>query len=515
MSQAASDSIFFSAIMDAAGDAIIVSDHLGQILRANATAQRLFGYSAQEMDHLPIQALMPEATGQQKDDALSHFLDVNQKESIGNGRDVEGLRKDGEVFPLHLSAGKAMLGDKPAFVCIFHDRTRQVADEKALARTMRLDAIGQMTGGISHDFNNLLTVIIGNLELVKTLNPDHKTAQFVAHAMNAAEMGAELTSRLMLFARKGSLRPEVSDLGQICFQTLEMLKRTIGASYNISLECPPNLGAVMIDPVQMESALLNLVLNARDAMKGGGNLLFQLGNIEIDDTYMAQETDVKAGHYIRLMVSDDGEGMTPKVQKHAFEPFFTTKSDRSGTGLGLAMVYGFVRQSGGHVTLYSEVGHGTSIGLYFPALSNALERDLAPTTANSSVTLEMGKSDRVLVVEDNPKVRQISVDRLLALNYRVSVAENGDTAYRMLKEDNAYDVVFSDIVMPGTLNGFELAMRVRSEFPKVKVMLTSGYASDVITEKMHVSEQFEVLHKPYHQRELARRLSALLGRSPG
>ena len=491
MTQIASDSFILNAIMDAAGDAIIVSDHAGQILRANTAAQRLFGYSTQEMGNLQIQALMPEVTGQRHGDALPDCIDFDKKETVSNGRDVEGLRKNGEVFTLRLSTGKAMLADKPAFVCIFHDMTRQVANEKALARTMRLDAIGQMTGGISHDFNNLLTVIIGNLELAKTLSPDDKTAQFVTRALNAAEMGADLTSRLMIFARKGSLRPEVSDLGQICRQTLEMLKRTLGASYKISIECPPNLGPIMVDPVQLESALVNLTINACDAMNGSGNLLFQLGRIEIDDTYMAQETDVKPGHYIRLMVSDDGEGMAPNVQKHAFEPFFTTKADRNGTGLGLAMVHGFVRQSGGHITLYSEAGHGTSIGLYFPALSNAPDLDHLPTTANGRTTLEMGQGEHILVVEDNPKVRQISVDRLLALNYRVSVAEDGDTAYQMLKENNAYNIVFSDIVMPGTLNGFELAMRIRSEFPEVKVMLTSGYASDVITEKMHVSEQFE------------------------
>ena len=513
MTNTASESEILSAIMDAAGDAIIVSDHTGQILRANAVAYRLFGYDVPEMIGLNVRVLMPQEMARQHDGYMAQYIQSGEKRIIGIGRDVEGMRKGGETFPLHLSVGEATVGDKPAFVGILHDRTRQVASERALARTMRLDAIGQMTGGISHDFNNLLTVIIGNLELAQMLPLDDKAAQYVSNALNAAEMGADLTSRLMIFARKGSLKPEVSDLGRICHQTLELLKRTMGASYRIIVDCPPNISPVMIDPVQLESALVNLTVNARDAMKNGGNLSFQLAEVEIDATYMAQEIDVKPGHYVRLMVSDDGVGMTPETQKHAFEPFFTTKADRNGTGLGLAMVYGFVRQSGGHITLYSEPGHGTSIGLYFPALAHAAGQGDDLSAIGKLPALEMGNGEHVLVVEDNPKVRQISLDRLRALNYRVDVAEDGDTAYRMLQQGSIFDIVFSDIVMPGKLNGFDLATRIRAEFPQVKVLLTSGYASDIVTEKMHMSGQFEVLRKPYHQRELAQRFSVLLGKS--
>jgi PAS domain S-box-containing protein len=513
MTDTSSDSQILSAIMNAAVDAIIVSDAAGGILRANPAAHKLFDYDVGDLLGLNVRTLMPRPKARQHDRFMTDYIETGVEKVIGIGREVEGQRKDGEAFPLHLSVGEAKVGDAPVFVAILHDLTRRVASENALARTMRLDAIGQMTGGISHDFNNLLTVIIGNLELAEMRAKDDKTAKYLKNAMDAAEMGSGLTSRLMIFARKGPLKPEVSELGPICHNTIELLKPTLGATYEITSECPENLSPVLIDPVQLESALVNLAVNARDAMPDGGNLRFEVSEIEIDDDYMAQETDVEPGHYVRLLVSDDGEGMSPEMQKRAFEPFYTTKADLNGTGLGLAMVYGFVRQSGGHITLYSEVGHGTNFGLYFPALREAAEAELAVAKGNGKPDLPLGNGECVLVVEDNPKVRRISVDRLHALNYRTEEAEDADVAYQILQDGANIDIVFSDVVMPGTMTGFDLAARILSDFPQIKILLTTGYTSEVVAEDKRSSDQFEVLHKPYHQRDLARRLSALLGRS--
>lgn len=513
MSQDTTDKNLLKAIMSATVDAIVVLDDLGNIVQANQAAHSMFGYGEGELLERNVSDLMPDAMAEEHDTFMTRFIKGGEAKPIGTGCDVEGLHRSGRSFPIHLSIGEAKSESSAVFVAIMHDLTRRTASEEDLARTMRLDAIGQMTGVISHDFNNILTVIIGNLELAGMKGIDKKTAEYFENAIGAAEMGSELTSRLMIFARKGSLNPEPADMAQICRQTLDLLRRTLGKNYTIVSDLPDNTSRVLIDPIQFGSALVNLAANARDAMPDGGRLLFQIDEIEIDDDYMAKETEVEPGRYVRLMVSDDGEGMAPESQRRAFEPFFTTKADKNGTGLGLAMVYGFVRQSGGHITLYSEVGHGTSFGLYFPAIVDRARPHNTNQLPNPRKSMDKGNGETVLLVEDNPRVRQISEERLRALDFNLIVANDGDTAWRILNERNDIDLVFSDVVMPGKLNGYDLATKIRKTFPKIAVLLTSGYASDVITGRLKSSEQFELLHKPYHQRELARRLSALIGPS--
>ena len=502
-----------AAILDAAVDAIIVADDGGMILQANPVAHLLFGYDSGYLVGKNVRILMPQPMSGEHDSYMKHYLRTGERKVIGIGREVTGIRKNGDVFPLHLSVGEASVDETLVFVAILHDRTRSLANEKALARSMRLEAIGQMTGGIAHDFNNFLTVIIGNLELAALRSSDAKLVEYLHNAMDAAETGASLTSRLMIFAGQGTLHPEVTDIRRTCQHTLALVRRTLGEAYKIDAECPKNLSKVMVDPVQLESALINLALNARDAMPNGGQLLFQVSEIDIDDSYMAQETDVAPGQYVRILVSDNGQGMSLETQRRAFEPFFTTKADRNGTGLGLAMVHGFVRQSGGHITLYSEPGHGTSFGLYFPALAGKTGNTQPSNTTDAA--LPRGNGECVLVVEDNPKVRKISVGRLHALNYETIEVENAEQAIEILKENSGIDVVFSDIVMPGPMMGFDLAEWVAAEFPAIKILLTSGYASDIATGKMRSSGKYRLLHKPYHQHELADRLSSLLGKAPG
>ena len=473
MNNGKEDSAVLHAILEAAVDAIVVSDQLGKILRANPAAAALFQYDLAEMIGQSVNMLMPRAMADMHDRFMSHHIETGEKHIIGIGREVEGQRKDRSVFPLHLSVGHSEVGGQPIFIAILHDLTLRKATEDALARSQRLDAIGQMTGGIAHDFNNLLTVIVGNLEL--------------------------------LFASKSHLKPEKTDLRQVCLEALALVRRTMGPTFDIKTDFPDNLDSVMVDLVHLKSALMNLVLNARDAMAEGGKLLLSLQNVTIDDTYMAQETDIEAGDYVRLSVSDNGGGMSPEAQRRAFEPFFTTKPKSDGAGLGLAMVYGFVRQSGGHVTLYSELGLGTSFGLYFPALA----REAGHGAAEIPSTLPRGNRQSILIVEDNPKVRKLSIERIRDLGYSIIAANSGDQAYQILKDGAKVDLVFSDVVMPGTLNGYDLAAKIALEFPKLKVLLTSGYASDVIKTGLAHEKRHKILHKPYRQSELAERLQAL------
>ena len=514
MDQTKEDSAVLFAILEAAVDAIVVSDDQGTILRANAAAALLFKYEVPEMIGQNVSLLMPKALAELHNSFMSHHIDTGEKRIIGIGRDVEGQRKDQSVFPLHLSVGHAKVGGQRIFIGILHNLTHRKATEEALARSQRLDAIGQMTGGIAHDFNNLLIVIVGNLELLEMRGADARQLPLIKDALESAELGADLASRLMVFARKSNLKPESADLRVLCTDTLNLLKRTLGATYRIKTQFADNVDMVKIDPVQLQSALMNLALNARDAMGAGGELLITIQNMAIDDAYMAQETDMELGDYVRLSVNDNGAGMSLEAQRRAFEPFFTSKTANGGTGLGLAMVYGFVRQSGGHVTLYSELDHGTSFGLYFPAMSHTDAQGEVSGQTERALELPRGHNQTILVVEDNPKVRKLSVERIRDLGYQVVEADSGDSAYKMLKDGAQIDLVFSDLVMPGTLNGYDLAAKVVEEFSKVKVLLTSGYASDVITGAMPHNRSYEILHKPYRQLGLAHRLHALLTDAP-
>lgn len=503
------DSALLNAVFEATVDAIIVADESGEIIRTNPAACQMFQYDSDQLLGQCVNIIMPASIADHHDAYMRHHLRTGEARIIGTGRELEGLRKDQTTFPLHLSIGRATVAGKTVFVGILHDLTHRKAADAALARSQRLEAIGQMTSGIAHDFNNLLTVVIGNLELLEMRGATDAQKELIKEALESAELGSEMTTRLMAFARKSTLKPVKSDLKALCEDTLPIIRRTLGHSHPITTEFAPDLHRVMIDPFMFQSALMNLALNARDAMGPKGNLLISTSNVTIDDEYIAQETDIEPGTYVRLSISDDGAGMGEEAQKRAFEPFYTTKSDMGGTGLGLAMVYGFVRQSGGHVTLYSELGLGSSFGLYFPAV-------IAPDGASDVAGQDMqgsgnhARNQLVLIVEDNSKVRRLSMQRVRDLGFSTQEAESGDKAYQMLKDGLRPDIVFSDLVMPGDLNGYDLASRIAREFPQIKVLLTSGYASDVVTSSLAHDQQFDILHKPYRQADLARRIQALL-----
>lgn len=496
------------ALLDAAVDAIIVSDKLGVIVRANQAAADLFRYPLDKFAGKNVRVLMPAAMAARHDGFMHHHLDTGEKRIIGIGRDVEGLRGDGSVFPLHLSVGKAEIEGEIAFVAILHDQTRRKAAEEAAARSQRLDAIGRMTGGIAHDFNNLLTVIIGNLELLDMAETSNKSKGLISDALQAAELGADLTSRLMVFSRQSPLRPQAIDLNEAVNQSLAMLKRTIRENCHLAVALADDVWPAHTDPSQLQTAILNLVINAQDAMPSGGKIILESCNAVIDDDYVAQEAEASPGNYVKLSISDTGTGMSPETRKRALEPFFTTKPLGQGTGLGLSAVYGFVKQSGGHMTIYSEEGQGTTISLYFPA---AVAAGIAPTPAQTDaapVTV-IGTGQTVLVVEDDPGVMRLSQSRISNLGFTCITAPSADAAWDILTTRDDIALIFADLVMPGTMSGYDLAKRLSVERPQIKILLTSGF-SEGLVRYGRLGPEYQILRKPYRQADLARAIQAVL-----
>jgi PAS domain S-box-containing protein len=372
--------------------------------------------------------------------------------------------------------------------------------QKQLVRAQRMEAFGQLTGGVAHDFNNLLTVIGGNLELLQDQVAGEKPQRQLKRAIEAVGMGARLTQRLLTFARRSDLEPEVLNLNDQVINIIDLLRRTIGETITISSVLAPDLGRVRADASEVENAILNLAINARDAMPAGGKLVIETANAEIDDSFAAsiQGDRIVPGRYIRLSVADTGTGMTPEVLTRAFEPFFTTKEHGRGTGLGLATIYGFARQSGGYATIYSEAGLGTTVNLYLP------RTDQPVSESNEALIRFAGASARrVLVVEDNPDVREVTIQRLEKLGYRHMASDSGPAAVELLKADPAFDLVFSDIMMAGGMSGYDLAAWVQANLPSVKVLLTSGFSYELARRLDRTGGDLKVLRKPYATADLA------------
>ena len=394
-----------------------------------------------------------------------------------------------------------------------HDREKARAalqeSEEKLLQSQKMEALGQLTGGLAHDFNNLLLVIIGNLDDLidaKKCSPaDHELAR---QALEAAQRGADLTRSLLAFARRQPLQPQRIAINDLMSGIARLLGRTLGERIEVSLELAPDIWPVVADPAQLEAALTNLATNARDAMPRGGHLTIATANRHLDDDYGAQHADVFPGDYAMIEVSDTGTGMAPEVAARIFDPFFTTKGLGEGTGLGLSMVFGFMKQSGGHINVYSEPGVGTTFRLYLPRDQNEAGRDEGSIIPEASAS---GGGETVLVVEDNPALRRVVVMQLTRLGYRVRESENVAAAVAILEGIERIDLVFADVVMPGKHDGFDLARTVRERWPATKVLMTSGFPGTKLDRAATVAADLPLLTKPYRRDALARALRAALG----
>jgi signal transduction histidine kinase len=380
--------------------------------------------------------------------------------------------------------------------------------EQRLQQAQKMEAIGHLTGGLAHDFNNLLLVMIGNLEmLLDSPQADPALKGLALHAVEAAQRGADLTRSLLAFARRQPLMPQTVAINDLVHGIAKLLSRTLGERIVVRLDLAADLWPVVIDPAQLEAALANLATNARDAMPKGGRLTIATANRFLDEDYGRQHPEVAAGDYATIEVSDTGSGMAPDVIARIFDPFFTTKEPGKGTGLGLSMVFGFMKQSGGHINVYSEPDAGTTFRLYLPRDRNAAARE-EPKAAETPTE---GGSETILVVEDNPSLRQLVELQLASLRYRVRVCENADAALQVLDSGERIDLLFADIVMPGKADGYELVRIARKCWPSLKIVLTSGFPAASREQDTAEFDDVPLLTKPYRRSDLAQMVRRVLG----
>lgn len=494
-----------AALLDKAQDAIIVRDLAHRVLYWNQSAERIYGWTKAEAEGGSLVDLSSSGA-----EIFTEPTAITLARGEWTGR-INRRRKDGSslIIEGRWTLVQDAQGGPSSILAIETDVTKQVALEEQLLQAQRLEAIGQLTGGIAHDFNNLLTVILGNSELlIEQLRDDDPLRVLAEMTKTAAERGAELTRRLLAFARRQPLEPKVVPINTLLAEMRGLLGRTLTADISIELAPGDDVGNALVDPAQLEAAVLNLCINARDAMTDGGRLTIETANVALDDEYAEGNIEVAAGEYVVIAVSDTGSGITPDNLARVFEPFFTTKDVGKGTGLGLSMVYGFARQSGGHAKIYSEVGRGTTVKLYLPKMNveNRHSRTgLIATTAQ-------GGAEAILLVEDDELVRIHVGSQLTALGYTVVAVVDGHEALGAIKQGINFDLLFTDIVMPGGMNGKQLADAVREFRPDLPILFTSGYAENAIAHQGQLDPGVSLLSKPYSRGDLARKVrAALLG----
>jgi len=411
-------------------------------------------------------------------------------------------------------------------------RTKELEDESKLRQeaeatfrqAQKMEAVGQLTGGIAHDFNNLLTIIMGNLDTIKRTLADPaklgdpaalrgRLMQPIEAALQGAKSAAQLTQRLLAFSRRQALEPAPLDLNRLFSGMLDMFRRTLGAEISIETVLGAGLWPIFADAPQVESALLNLALNSKAAMPNGGCLTIETANVYLDDAYVRRFGDVDAGQYVVLCVTDTGTGIPRDIVDRVFEPFFTTKAAGEGSGLGLAMVHGFVKQSGGHVRIYSEDGHGTTVKIYLPRLTKADAISAVPVAKPSEDVSPVPRArpnETILLVEDNEGVREYAKEVLEDLGYRVLEAGDADKALDVLAKAPRVDLLFTDVILPGGANGRVLANTVREKYPSLPVLYTTGYTRNAIVHQGRLDADVELLNKPYTQQDLARKMRDML-----
>jgi CheY-like chemotaxis protein len=489
------------ATLDNIRDGVAVFDDKGQLIAFNDNFFGCMGFPKEmAIPGTPISAFAELSRARQH--ATFEELPYASGEDGGNYSSLKVGDRFVEAYRNHVPNG--------GFLVACLDVTARVRSEVALRQSQKMETIGQLTGGVAHDFNNLLQVISANLDLLAgDLQKDSRTGGRLQNAISAVERGSRLTAQLLAFARRQTLAPRATNLGRLINDMTDLLRRTLGERIEVESIVAGGLWNTLVDQNQLENAVLNLSINSRDAMPDGGKLTIEVANAFLDDAYARAHSEVSSGQYVMVAVSDTGTGMPAEVAARAFDPFFTTKPEGKGTGLGLSQVYGFVKQSGGHIKIYTEKGEGTTIKLYLPR-STATAQWTAPVLEAP----EGGSGETVLVVEDDDGVRAAVCDLLSELGYSVLRAEGVEQALAVLNTDAKIDLLFTDVVMPGPIKTRELARIAKEKLPDIKVLFTSGYTQNAIVHNGRLDEGIELLSKPYRKDDLARKLRSLLDAAP-
>jgi len=487
-------------IVETALDAFVQTDDRSTILNWSSRAEELFGWRRDEvLGRNAIDLIVAEAERERVTTSLARFLESAEGQTLNRRRELMCRRRDGKDFKAELSVTALRRREGVLFNVFYRDLTDKIASEERIRQAEKMEAVGQLTGGVAHDFNNILTVITGTIEILSdAVAKEPELAAITKMIDEAAGRGAELTQHLLAFARKQPLQPREIDINSLIIDTAKLLRPTLGEQIHIESVFEGESVVAIVDPNQLTTALLNLALNARDAMPGGGKLIVETGAAYLDEAY-ASVNDVRPGHYVMIAVSDTGTGIPANILARVFDPFFTSKGPGKGTGLGLSMVYGFIKQSAGHIKIYSEEGHGTTIKMYLPP-------GKTPTAVGEGATQATveGGHETILVVEDDRLVREYVLAQLHSLGYVTLQAANAAEALAIVASGEPFDLLFTDVIMPGKMNGRQLADEVLKTRPDLKVVFTSGYTENAIIHHGRLDLGVLLLAKPYRKSDLAR-----------
>jgi PAS domain S-box-containing protein len=474
-----------------------------QFLEVNDAAIKNYGYAREEF----LKMRLPDIRPPEEVTRLMTVLEkgVGAYEQSSNWRH---RRKNGEVITVDIFTHEIAIEGRNARLAVVLDVTQRNIAEEQLRQAQKMEAIGQLTGGIAHDFNNLLAIIQGNIELVQErVKGDPKLAEMIDFALRASERGASLTKRLLAYSRQQPLAPKPVDIAVLIAGMTDLLRRALGETIEVKIHMAPGLWPTRADPNELEHATLNLAVNARDAMPNGGTLSIEAENTHLDAAYADHNIEVKPGAYVMIAITDTGAGMNKDVIDRAFEPFFTTKPIGQGSGLGLSMVYGFVKQSGGHIKVYSEPGQGTTIRVYLPRFAEKPEAE--PATHDAALEADH-KGEVILVVEDDPDVRKLVLGMVESLGYQTISAIDGPSALEALERVGKIDLLFTDVVLPRGMNGAALARAAQQRQAGLRVLYMSGYTRNAILHNGALDEGVQLITKPFRKADLAGKLREVL-----
>ncbi len=495
-----------AALLQSASQAIISTDRGGRIVLANRQAEEMFGYSREQLLGSSIEMLLPEAKRCAHAQMRSEYLHRPRVRPMGSGIDLTARRIDGAEFPVEVGLSHIETADGAFVIAFVSDISQRKQLEQQLMHAQKMEAVGRLAGGVAHDFNNMLTVISGYGAMVlEELQAHDPLRGHVEEILAATKRAGTLTNQLLAFSRRQVMRPRVINVNAVITDTERMLRRLIGEDIVLHLVLQADLGNIKADPSHIEQAIVNLVVNSRDAMPAGGRVTVETADVCLDESYARTHTGVQPGEFVMVAVSDTGDGMDADVRRRIFEPFFTTKEQGKGTGLGLATVYGMVKQTGGDIWVYSEPGKGTTFKLYFPKVAD-------PLSASPAAMVEptLRGNETILVVEDEPSVRGITVKMLDQLGYVTISAASGAEALEMSKSHSgAISLLLTDVVMPN-MNGRQLADELLANKPDMKVLYLSGYTENTVIHHGIVDSSVAFLPKPFTRDALAKTIRNVL-----